>query len=77
LRKCPEAYVVLKSAGGELTLEGELRHHVRQRLGGNKTPRAFYFVPTLPDTPARSAQQARVEAVTLAGGAAESEATQI
>ncbi|HSK99725.1 MAG TPA: benzoate-CoA ligase family protein [Rubrobacteraceae bacterium] len=46
----PEAFVVLKEGGGEQQLEGVLRQFVRQRLGGNKTPRAFYFVRTLPRT---------------------------
>ncbi|MDQ3861896.1 MAG: benzoate-CoA ligase family protein, partial [Actinomycetota bacterium] len=45
-----EAFVVLKSTGGEQQLEGVLRQFVRQRLGGNKTPRAFYFVGSLPET---------------------------
>ncbi len=46
----PEAFVVLANAGGEQELEDRLRQHVRQRLGGNKTPRAFHFVASLPKT---------------------------
>lgn len=45
----PEAWVVLKESGGEQRLEPLLRQHVRQRVGGNKTPRAFHFVSALPD----------------------------
>ena len=45
----PEAFVVLESSGGERQLEGVLRQFVRQRLGGNKTPRAFHFVASLPE----------------------------
>jgi acyl-coenzyme A synthetase/AMP-(fatty) acid ligase len=46
----PEAFVVLNSSGGEQQLEAALRQHMRQRLGGTKTPRAFYFVASLPET---------------------------
>ncbi len=46
----PEAFVVLANTGGEQELEDRLRQHVRQRLGGNKTPRAFHFVESLPRT---------------------------
>jgi benzoate-CoA ligase len=45
-----EAFVVLSNDIGEQELEGRLRQHVRQRLGGNKTPRAFHFVESLPRT---------------------------
>lgn len=45
----PEAWVVLKESGGEQQLEPVLRQHMRQRVGGNKTPRAFHFVTTLPE----------------------------
>jgi benzoate-CoA ligase len=45
-----EAFVVLANEMGEQELEGRLRQHVRQRLGGNKTPRAFHFVEALPRT---------------------------
>lgn len=71
----PEAYVVLKSPGGEQQLEGVLRHYVRQRLGSDKTPRAFYFVPSLPETPSRRAERAKIEAVTLVGAGAEADST--
>lgn len=67
----PEAYVVLESPGGEQQLEGVLRHHVRQRLGGDKTPRAFYFVPALPETPSSRARRAKIQAVALVGAEAE------
>jgi benzoate-CoA ligase family protein len=46
----PEAFVVLANAGGGQELEDRLRQRVRQRLGGNKTPRAFHFVESLPRT---------------------------
>lgn len=46
----PEAFVVLANDGGGQELEDRLRQHVRQRLGGNKTPRAFHFVASLPKT---------------------------
>lgn len=46
----PEAFVVPEDGGGDPDLESVLRRHVRQRLGGNKTPRAFHFVETLPRT---------------------------
>jgi benzoate-CoA ligase family protein len=71
----PEAYVVLERPGGEQELEGILRHYVRQRLGGEKTPRAFYFVPSLPETPSRRAQRAKIEAVTLVGAEADADST--
>ncbi|MBV9195411.1 MAG: benzoate-CoA ligase family protein [Solirubrobacterales bacterium] len=45
----PEAWVVLKENGGEQQLEPVLRQHMRQRVGGNKTPRAFHFVSALPE----------------------------
>jgi benzoate-CoA ligase family protein len=45
-----EAFVVLSNEIGEQELEGRLRQHVRQSLGGNKTPRAFHFVEALPRT---------------------------
>jgi benzoate-CoA ligase family protein len=46
----PEAFVVPVGNGGGQELEDRLRQHVRQRLGGNKTPRAFHFVESLPKT---------------------------
>jgi benzoate-CoA ligase family protein len=47
----PEAFiVVVDEVGDRQELEGALKQHVRQRLGGNKTPRAFHFVDGLPKT---------------------------
>jgi len=46
----PEAFVVLAEPASGQEVEGRLRQHVRQRLGGNKTPRAFHFVESLPRT---------------------------
>jgi benzoate-CoA ligase len=47
----PEAFVVVgREAGDTQELEDALKQHVRQRLGGNKTPRAFHFVEALPKT---------------------------
>jgi acyl-CoA synthetase (AMP-forming)/AMP-acid ligase II len=46
----PEAFVVLENSGGEQALEATLRKYMRQHLGGNKTPRAFHFVKSLPET---------------------------
>jgi pimeloyl-ACP methyl ester carboxylesterase len=46
----PEAFVVLENSGGEQALEATLRQYMRQHLGGNKTPRAFHFVTSLPET---------------------------
>jgi len=46
----PEAFVVLANDGGGQELEDRLRQPVRQRLGGNKTPRTFHFVESLPRT---------------------------
>ncbi len=45
-----EAFVVLANDAGGQEMEGRLRQHVRQRLGGNKTPRVFHFVESLPKT---------------------------
>ena len=45
-----EAFVILANKGSEREVENRLRQHVRQRLGGNKTPRAFHFVESLPKT---------------------------
>ena len=45
-----EAFVVLAGDRGGQELQDRLRQHVRQRLGGNKTPRAFHFVESLPKT---------------------------
>jgi benzoate-CoA ligase family protein len=44
----PEAFVVLAKDRGRREIEDRLRQRVRQRLGGNKTPRAFHFVESLP-----------------------------
>jgi hypothetical protein len=41
--------VVLRQRGSEQQLEPILRQHMRQRIGGNKTPRAFHFVSALPE----------------------------
>lgn len=46
----PEAFVVLANKGSEDEVENRLRQHVRQCLGGNKTPRTFHFVESLPRT---------------------------
>jgi benzoate-CoA ligase family protein len=47
----PEAFIVVaEEAGDRQELEGALKQHVRQRLGGNKTPRAFHFIDGLPKT---------------------------
>ncbi len=57
----PEAFVVLEDVGaGDGDLEGALRRHVRQRLGGNKTPRAFHFVKTLPKTATGKVQRVKL-----------------
>ncbi len=45
----PEAWVVLMESGREQQLESVLRQHMRQRVGGHKTPRAFHFVSALPE----------------------------
>jgi benzoate-CoA ligase len=44
----PEAFVVLAEPGSRQEVEDRLRQRVRQRLGGNKTPRAFHFIEALP-----------------------------
>jgi acyl-coenzyme A synthetase/AMP-(fatty) acid ligase len=47
----PEAFVVIAEEVEDTEdLEGALKQHVRQRLGGNKTPRTFHFVQALPKT---------------------------
>jgi benzoate-CoA ligase family protein len=53
----PEAFVVLDGAVASEGLELTLRQRVRQRLGGNKTPRAFHFVSELPRTPTGNLQR--------------------
>jgi acyl-coenzyme A synthetase/AMP-(fatty) acid ligase len=56
---------VLVSTGAEQQLEGVLRHHVRQVLGGSKTPRAFYFVNRLPETVRPGLRRSKAETVTM------------
>jgi benzoate-CoA ligase len=56
----PEAFVVLASRVDAQELEDRLRQRVRQRLGGNKTPRAFHFVAALPRTAAGTIQRAEL-----------------
>jgi benzoate-CoA ligase family protein len=48
----PEAFVVLEGVSDESDhdLVASLRQHVRQLLGGNKTPRAFHVVDSIPRT---------------------------
>jgi len=46
-------------------LEITLRQHVRQRLGGQKTPRTFHFVAELPRTSTGKLQRARLREVAL------------
>ncbi|MDQ6742620.1 MAG: benzoate-CoA ligase family protein, partial [Candidatus Dormibacteraeota bacterium] len=47
----PEAFVVVAAGfGNPHELEGVLKQHVRQRLGGYKTPRILHFVEGLPKT---------------------------
>ena len=46
----PEAFVVVDNDHDGQELVAALRQHVRQRLGGNKTPRAFHIVESLPRT---------------------------
>jgi benzoate-CoA ligase len=56
----PEAFVVLAHQVGSQELEDRLRQRVRQRLGGNKTPRAFHFVASLPRTAAGTIQRSEL-----------------
>ncbi len=63
----PEAFVVLVGNGGGKELEDRLRQHVRQRLGGNKTPRAFHFVESLPKTAAGKVQHFKLRELTQQG----------
>lgn len=56
----PEAFVVLANQVGGQELEDRLRQRVRQRLGGNKTPRAFHFVAALPRTAAGTIQRSEL-----------------
>jgi acyl-coenzyme A synthetase/AMP-(fatty) acid ligase len=69
----PEAFVVLVRSGAEQQLERVLRQHVRQCLGGSKTPRAFYFVNRLPETATQETRRSKAEAVTLVGAPDDSE----
>ncbi len=63
----PEAFVVLdQDVVGDSGLEVTLRQHVRQRLGGNKTPRTFHFVTDLPRTAAGKLQRSRLREQALA-----------
>lgn len=54
------AFVVLRGDEDPDELETVLIQHVRQRLGGNKTPRAFCFVDTLPKTATGKVQRAEL-----------------
>jgi acyl-coenzyme A synthetase/AMP-(fatty) acid ligase len=54
----PEAFVVVGDPAVVTDLEGSLERHIRQRLGGNKTPRAFHFLDALPRTAAGTIQRA-------------------
>ena len=55
------AFVVVSRGGADPgELETELTQEVRQRLGGNKTPRAFRFVETLPRSAAGKLQRAQL-----------------
>ena len=56
----PEAFIVLDEGVSTEGLEVPLRQHVRQRLGGNKTPRTFHFVTELPRTPTGKLQRGRL-----------------
>ncbi|MEW6636872.1 MAG: benzoate-CoA ligase family protein, partial [Actinomycetota bacterium] len=67
----PEAFVVLANSGGEQALEAVLRQHMRQRLGGNKTPRAFHFVASLPETAGAELQTPAPPARAAPGDAAD------
>jgi benzoate-CoA ligase len=56
----PEAFVVLAHDVNRQEFEDRLRQRVRQRLGGNKTPRAFHFVASLPRTAAGTIQRSEL-----------------
>lgn len=56
----PEAFIVLDRDLVGDGLEVTLRQYVRQRLGGNKTPRTFHFVTELPRTPTGKLQRSRL-----------------
>jgi len=56
----PEAFVVLDAGVAGDGLAVTLRQHVRQRLGGNKTPRTFHFVTELPRTPTGKLQRSQL-----------------
>ncbi|MDQ6900252.1 MAG: benzoate-CoA ligase family protein [Candidatus Dormibacteraeota bacterium] len=64
----PEAFVVLDGTGTD-ELEVALKQHVRQRLGGNKTPRAFHFVDSLPKTATGKIQRFKLREQIQKGGA--------
>lgn len=56
----PEAFIVLAGEVSGQEMEGRLRQHVRQRLGGNKTPRAFHFVESLPKAATGKVQRVKL-----------------
>ncbi|MDQ2724419.1 MAG: benzoate-CoA ligase family protein [Actinomycetota bacterium] len=54
------AFVVTQGDEDPGELQSALTRHVRQRLGGNKTPRAFRFVEALPRTAAGKLHRAKL-----------------
>jgi benzoate-CoA ligase family protein len=58
----PEAFVVAEGRGGQ-ALEASLKQFVRRRLGGNKTPRAFNFVDSLPKTATGKVQRFKLREI--------------
>ena len=64
----PEAFVVLDRDVAGHGLEVTLRQHVRQRLGGNKTPRTFHFVDELPRTATGKVERVRLREEALQAG---------
>lgn len=54
------AFVVPKDGADSDQLTSVLMQHVRQRLGGNKTPRAFGFLDALPKTDTGKVQRAEL-----------------
>ena len=65
----PEAFVVLAEPARGQEVEGRLRQHIRQRLGGNKTPRAFHFVESLPRTATGEVERFKLRALAQARSA--------
>lgn len=65
----PEAFVVLDGVAPSDALAVTFRQLVRQRLGGNKTPRTFYFVSELPRTAGGKVQRSRLREQALRGAA--------